>query len=199
MKIACLHTMESNIPIFEAVRPDGVELEHHVRQDLLDRALAAGEATEQILAEAAGALAALDGDGALLTCSTIGAAAPRAGAVRVDAALAREAAAKARGGAIAALVTAPSTVGPTRALFEAEADGASVEVVLIDGALEHFQSGDFDTYYDMIAAAADASTADVVALAQASMAPAAARARREALTSPGAGLAAAVAAVRASR
>lgn len=195
MKIACLHTMESNIPLFDAVRPEGVELEHHVRADLLQRALAAGGAGEDILEEAAEALRALSSaDGVLLTCSTIGLAAARAGAARVDEALAREAADKAQGGRIAALVTAPSTVEPTRELFESVAagTGATVEIVLIEGAIEKFQAGDLDDYARMVAEAADACDADVVALAQASMAPAAALAKRETLTSPGAGLTAVV-------
>ena len=74
----------------------------------------------------------------------------------------------------------------------AGASGAAVDVILIEGALGHFQDGDLETYYDMIAAAADAAEADIVALAQASMAPAASRIRRAALTSPGAGLSAVI-------
>jgi hypothetical protein len=35
MKIACLHTAESNVAIFEAACPDGVSLIHTVRPGLL--------------------------------------------------------------------------------------------------------------------------------------------------------------------
>ena len=35
MKIACLHTADSNVAIFEAARPEGVCLSHVVRPDLL--------------------------------------------------------------------------------------------------------------------------------------------------------------------
>ena len=41
MKIACLHTAESNAAIFEAARPDGVRLSHAVRPDLLTAPAAA--------------------------------------------------------------------------------------------------------------------------------------------------------------
>lgn len=196
MKIACLHTMESNAALFEAAAPEGVTLSHAVRQDLLDRALAAGEADEAILSEAAAALSELSGDAVLLTCSTIGMAAARVGAIRVDAALAD--AAVADGGSVDVLVTAPSTVEPTRDLFEAAAakTGAKINLVMIDGAIEKLQSGDLDGYARSIAAVADASVADVVALGQASMAPAAAATRRAVLTSPEAGLKAAVDAAR---
>ncbi len=42
MRIACLHTAESNVAIFEAARPDGVRLRHAVRPDLLAAAEAEG-------------------------------------------------------------------------------------------------------------------------------------------------------------
>ena len=37
MKIACLHTAESNVAVFEAARPEGVSLSHAVRPDLWGR------------------------------------------------------------------------------------------------------------------------------------------------------------------
>lgn len=187
MIIACLHTADSNIPIFEAACPEGVKLTHRVRPDLLARAIAAGGATEEVLAETAEELGALTGDAILLTCSSIGAAAPRSGALRVDTALAKAAAAA--GGTVEVFVTTPSTIQPTGDLFRQE--GVEPKVTLIDGALTAFQENRLDDYLNLIAAAADRSTADVVALAQASMAPAAEQMRRPALTSPAAGLRAA--------
>lgn len=44
MIVACLHTAESNVAVFEAARPEAVTLSHAVRTDLLaaaERALAA--------------------------------------------------------------------------------------------------------------------------------------------------------------
>ena len=195
MKIACLHTLDANARLFDDACPEGVTLEHHVREDLLNRAIAQGEATEEIIEETAEALRALHADGVLLTCTTIAPGAERAGAVRVDAALAEAAAKQAgAGGVIDALITIPTTADATRTIFERYAadTGATVRVTMVEGALEKFQARDLDAYARMIGAAADASGADVVALAQASMAPGAAYATRETLTSPAAGLSAVI-------
>ncbi|MEL6793596.1 MAG: Asp/Glu racemase [Pseudomonadota bacterium] len=195
MKIACLHTLEANAALFDAACPPDVELEHHTREDLLNRSIDAGEATEEIIEETAEALRALAADGVLLTCTTIAPAAERANAVRVDAALA-EAASEAAGpgGLIDVLITIHTTEPATREIFEryARRVGAEIRVTLVDGALEKFQARELDAYARMIGAAADASDAKVVALAQASMAPGAAHATREVLTSPAAGLAAVI-------
>lgn len=199
MRILCLHSAASNIPIFDEAAPDGAALSHLVRADLLEAAEARGGADEAILAATAAALAEAMAEScaaaALLTCSTLGPAAPRAGALRVDDALAREAAAAAAGGgAIEALCAVETTLAPTRALFEraARETGARVAVRLVPDAWARFRAGDADGYAALIAQAAGESAADVVALAQASMAPAAERIARPVLTSPGAGLAAAL-------
>lgn len=195
MKIACLHTLEANAALFDAACPDGVELHHGVREDLLSRAIDQGGADEVILEETAEALRALaaesGADGVLLTCTTIAPGAARAGAVRVDAALARAAAEEAgAGGLIDALITIHTTAEATRTIFEEEAakTGAKVRVTLVDGALAAFQERRLDDYARLVGAAADASDAKVVALAQASMAPGADHAKRAVLTSPAAGL-----------
>jgi hypothetical protein len=198
MKIACLHTMESNAALFDAACPEGATLVHAVREDFIARAVAAGGASEALLEEAAEALRALmresGADALLLTCTSIGGAAARAGAIRVDEALAAAAAeAAGPGGLIDVLISLPSTEAPTREMFErhAAAAGARIRIVLVEGALAAFQAKDFERYADLVAAAADRSDAPVVALAQASMAPAAARAKRAVMTSPAAALAAA--------
>ena len=195
MKIACLHTLEANALLFDDACPPDVELEHHFREDLLSRAIEAGEATEEIIEETAEALRVLNADGVLLTCTTIAPGAERAGAVRVDAALA-EAAAKKAGpdGMIDALITIPTTADATRGIFEkyAAETGAKVRVTMVEGALAEFQARNLGEYARMIGEAADRSDADVVALAQASMAPGAAYATRETLTSPAAGLSAVI-------
>lgn len=200
MKIACLHTLEANAALFDAACPPGVTLIHRVREDLLKRAIDRGDADEEIIEETAAVLRAMaaetGADAILLTCTTVAPGAERAGAIRVDAALAEQAAKKAgRGGVIEALITIPTSAEPTRAIFErfAAPQDATVRVTLIEGALAAIQARDLGGYAAIIAAAIDRSDADVVALAQASMAPAAALAKREALTSPAAGLAAAAA------
>lgn len=208
MKIACLHTLDANAALFDAALEGAaggadVTLVHRVREDLLQRAIDRGEADDEIIGETAAALEALGAesgaDGVLLTCTTIAPGAERAGAVRVDAALAEQAAAEAGasgegGGVVEALITIPTTEQATRTIFEdyARKTGATVRVTLVEGALAAFQARDLDAYARLIAQAADGSEADVVALAQASMAPAAALASRAVLTSPAAGLAAAI-------
>jgi hypothetical protein len=120
--------------------------------------------------------------------------------LRADAALA-QATALPEGRAVA-LCAAPTTLAPTRALFEraARVMAASVEVRLISGVWDAFRLGDVDRYLTLIAEAADEAFrlgADRVALAQVSMAPAAALCRAGApLTSPSLGLSAAMAAAR---
>lgn len=195
MIIACLHTADSNIPIFDAACPADVTLRHEVRADLLEAAadgLSLGvvaKTQSQLRQMAEGA------DAVLLTCSTLGSAAEGVEVgvpvLRVDQALARQACGD--GGVVAAICAAPSTLGPTRDIFEWEArrTGADVRIVLVDSAWEIFLSGDLDGYVQAIAGAANLAAADVVALAQASMAPAALLTRRPVLTSPEAGLAAA--------
>jgi len=187
MRIACLHTAASNAPIFDAACPAGVELVHAVRADLLAAAEAAGGLTPEIAAETAAALHALaDGaDRVLLTCSTLGPAAGQGGALRSDAALAR--AAVAGGGSVEVLCAAPTTLGPTERLFAeaAAATGARITLRLVPGAWDLFHAGDLAAYAAAIARDAEASRADTVALAQVSMAPAAALTARPVLTCPG--------------
>ncbi len=215
MRIACLHTAESNVAVFETARRDlglgDVMLHHEVRADLLADAEQAGGLTPEIAARTAEALRTCcdNADAVLLTCSTLGPAIANAAAkappiLRVDAALAEDAVRN--GGRVVVLCAAATTLAPTRALFEAAARriGADVEVRLIPGAWAAFKAGDQEGYHALIVQAADEATAEgasSVALAQASMAAAAklSQAARPPLTCPAAGLAAAVSAARAAR
>jgi hypothetical protein len=205
MRIACLHTADSNIAVFAAVCPDpAIELRHEVRADLLAAAEQAGHVTREIADRTADALArlSLNADAVLLTCSTlgpvVGEAAPAAAVpvLRVDSVLA--VAAMSAGRRVVALCAVETTVAPTRMLFEAASaeNSALVEVRLVPGAWKAFKTGRIADYHAMIAAAADQAYrdgADVVALAQASMAGAAALCREgRPLTSPAVGLAAAL-------
>jgi hypothetical protein len=199
--IACLHTAASNPRLFDDACPASLTLHHHLRADLLAEAEAAGGMTPEIAARTAAALEALAApgiDAVLLTCSTLGPAAALARAaipvLRVDAALAE--AACLGGGQVVALCAVETTLAPTAALFtEAAArHGAILQVRLVPGAWAAFRAGDAAGYAGLVAAAADAAFAEgatQVALAQASMAPAAALCRGgRPLTSPEAGLAA---------
>jgi aspartate/glutamate racemase len=211
MRIACLHTADSNVPVFADACPDSrIELSHEVRADLLAAAEQAGHVTGEIAARAADALMRLSmiSDAVILTCSTLGpvvgdvAASSAVPVLRVDAALAE--AAISAGRRVVALCAVETTVAPTRLLFEAAAGSkAAVETRLVPEAWKAFKAGRIADYHELIAAAADQAYrggADVVALAQASMAGAAALCREgRPLTSPGVGLAAAMQAALAPR
>jgi hypothetical protein len=101
---------------------------------------------------------------------------------------------------VAVLCTVAATLEPTEALFAkaGASTRATLSMTLVADAWEARKAGDVATYHALIATAADAAFAAgarVVALAQASMAPAAALCRGQApLTSPAIGLAAAMAA-----
>lgn len=184
MTIACLHTAESNIAVYEAAAkalglPDGT-LRHHVRADLLLAAEKVGRLTDEISAETAALLwhLAEDADAVVLNCSTLGPAVSKittgAGApiIRADAMLAEKAVRS--GDKVIVLCTVETTIAPTTALFEtaAKATGAKIEVRLVPGAWAHFRAGDLSAYLAAIANAAKAAHDEghvTIAFAQASM------------------------------
>ena len=137
-RIACLHTAQSNVAVFDAalaaVASTGVSLHHEVRADLLAAAELEGGLTRQIVQQTAEALRGLSegADVVLLTCSTLGPAAEIAAddasipILRVDAALAAEAVKN--GGSVAVLCAVETTVEPTRWQFEAAAQVTGAEV-----------------------------------------------------------------------
>ncbi len=202
LKIACLHTAESNASVLDQALDtlgpgndgtDVVALVHHVYPQLLDEALKAGGLTPEIAAKAQLALnRAADGvDGLLLTCSTLGPALDQmlqlsTPHLRVDRALAR--ACNSRHGPFIVLATIETTLDPTRRLF-----GPSAEVALVPDAWPFFETGDQLSYLKAIAETADQKIAqgyEFVALAQVSMAPACNYSRHptQILNSPGVGL-----------
>jgi hypothetical protein len=205
--LALLHTSPAHIPVFDALRDEdhpGLDLRHHVDESLLDRARALGPQAVAADVRAAVGRAAAEGAGAVLcTCSTIGAVAEaQAGAagvpvLRVDRPMA--AAAVATGPRVVVMAAVASTLAPTAALVEEEAARAGRPVTVGtrltgDAVWARFEAGDTDGYVRLVAEAADTITgADVIVLAQASMAPAAALTRTPVpvLSSPRPGLAAA--------
>jgi len=205
MKIACLHTADSNIAVFNQAAalldiPEGV-LQHHVHADLLAAVMQAGGLTEEITAETAAVLSLLQqqAQAVLLTCSSLGpaldgmASQSETPLFRVDRALAQETAR--RGGDIVVLCTASSTLTPTRELFMEYVTLADtrLQVRLVEGAWSQLQAGDMDGYLQTVAnAVTDIYQQEdaTVALAQASMAPVTRYfpTSRQPLTSPTAGL-----------
>ncbi|MEU5062415.1 aspartate/glutamate racemase family protein [Streptomyces virginiae] len=201
--LTLLHTSPVHVPVFDGLRDrhhPGAVLRHLVAPELLDRARADGPRS---VAPALRELLAAAGPGpVLVTCSTIGATAealaPALGApvLRVDRPMA--AAAVRTGPRIAVLAALASTLTPTAELLAEEAGGRPLSVVphLVPGAWESFGAGDTARYLSQVAEAADAVTgADVIVLAQASMAGAADLATTDTpvLSSPAPGLAAALA------
>ncbi|MEU9160505.1 aspartate/glutamate racemase family protein [Streptomyces sp. NPDC048424] len=201
--LVLLHTSPVHVPVFDALRDrhhPGAVLRHLVAPELLERARAEGPR-----AVAPALLAQLTAAGpapVLVTCSTIGTTAeslaPRLGApvLRVDRPMA--AAAVRTGPRIAVLAALESTLAPTAELLAEEAGErrVSVRTHLVAGAWERFEAGDTAGYLTRVAAAADVVTgADVIVLAQASMAGAAALTTSPVpvLSSPAPGLAAGLA------
>ncbi|MBT2403092.1 MULTISPECIES: arylsulfatase [unclassified Streptomyces] len=205
-ELVLLHTSPVHVPVFDALRDRqhaGAVLRHLVVPELLDRARAEGPesvrpALRVLLAGAgAGAVPAP----VLVTCSTIGAVAESLAPVlgtpvlRVDRPMA--AAAVRTGPRIAVLAALESTLAPTEALLAEEAAGRSVSIRthVVAGAWDRFEAGDTAGCLGLVAAAADAVTdADVIVLAQVSMAGAAdlTMTGTPVLSSPARGLAAAV-------
>ncbi|MHC0430370.1 aspartate/glutamate racemase family protein [Streptomyces sp. O3] len=204
--LALLHTSPVHIPVFDGLRDQdhpGLELRHLVRAELLARARTDGpEAVADDVRAALAEAAAQEAAAVLCTCSTIGgvaeaqAAAVGVPVLRVDRPMA--AAAVAAGPRVMVLATVHSTLGPTVALVEDEARRADrpvdVRTWVVEGAWERFDAGDREGCAALIAdAVAAVRDADVVVLAQASMAAAADRAATglPVLSSPRPGLAAA--------
>ncbi|MEU0971159.1 aspartate/glutamate racemase family protein [Streptomyces sp. NPDC005917] len=183
--LALLHTSPLHIPVFDALRDEdhpGLELRHSVAPELLARARREGP--EAVASDVTAALrrAAAEGVRAVLcTCSTIGEIAELAAdevgvpVVRGDRPMA--AAAVTVGPRIAVLATVESTLAPTLALVGDEARLAHrpirARVQVVADAWTHFEAGDIEGCARLVAAAVDAVTdADVIVLAQASMASA---------------------------
>ncbi|MBW9095680.1 hypothetical protein JNB62_18525 [Microbacterium jejuense] len=185
VRVGVLHTVPALVPVFQTLlagRRGDLDIVHVADASLLSRAVAGG-ITHDVAADLRTHLGALRDAGAeavLVTCSSIGEAATDAAAavgvplVRVDAAMAAEAAERARGGGrgILVLATLAATLGPTSRLVRAAA-GGDVEVTahVVAGAAEARAAGDLARHDRLIAEAiAAAPGVDVIVLAQASMA-----------------------------
>ncbi|MEU8777259.1 arylsulfatase [Streptomyces sp. NPDC048606] len=200
-ELTLLHTSPAHVPVFDALRDadhPGAGLRHVVAPGLLERARAEGPAS--VTADLRGLLAGA-GTPVLVTCSTLGSVAESlAGAagtrvLRVDRPMAARAVRT--GPRVVVLATVESTFAPTAELLAEEAAGRPLEVrtLLVPGAWERFAAGDAPGCHAAVARAVEAVTdADVVVLAQASMAPAEALARTPlpVLSSPRPGLDAAL-------
>lgn len=186
--IGFLHTSVVHVATFDRLLGEatsGVEAHHVVAEDLLELARR-GEIDSVVDGMRDTLVDMADrGDAVIVcTCSTIGPLAEtidvggRTPVLRVDQPMARRAVelAAATGGRVAVIAALESTVAPTRDLILDEARAASSELVVdvevVAGAWALFEAGDNEGYWREIASATRevALTADVVVLAQASMA-----------------------------
>ena len=216
--LAFLHTARSHVQTFERlVREIAPELEvrHLVMEELLADARVVGIGSAELVKRVHEAMREAASEGATVvvcTCSTIGGIAEKTAtggafsALRIDRAMADRAVRTGRHVLIVAAVE--STLEPTMALILSAATQAGVgtrpSVLLVEEAWAHFQAGDTGRYVETLAAAirGEVGKADVVVLAQASMAPVTpllADLGIDVLSSPGLGVAHAVATLRASR
>jgi len=184
-----LHTSATHIATFNQLltelAPD-IPVTHLVDESLLADARISGLTTELTGRITHTLNAAVSAGAAVIvcTCSTIGECAeqaPHSGNVpvlRIDRPMAEQAVDMGNRIIIAAALA--STLAPTRLLLLEAADRAGKSVTLIDGlcaeAWPHFERGDYNTYLEVIAQYLQtiAADADVIVLAQASMAGAAA-------------------------
>jgi hypothetical protein len=182
--IGFLHTAGVHVAtfrgLFAELAPPGLDDRHLVDESLLADARRTGSAPG--LPARLDELAAAGADLIVCTCSTIGADAETAGlsvpVMRLDRPMAE--AAVAAGDRITVVATVESTLEPTLALLRGAAERAGRRVTLVAspclGAWRHFEAGDIAAYDEEIAVhvRAIAADADVIVLAQAGMAGAAA-------------------------
>jgi Asp/Glu/hydantoin racemase len=185
-QLGLIHTSHVLVPIFADLARrhlPGWETFNIVDDSLLRNTIRAGEleaATLRRLAQYVWSAADAGAEAVLVTCSSMGPAIDAGMALspvrlfRIDEAMA--AAALEIGSRIAVLATLSTTLGPTRDLIERKARGAGLSTVITHsvctGAFEALQSGDRDRHDAIVLAELRkaAAAADVVVLAQASMA-----------------------------
>ena len=186
--IAFLHTSPVHVETFERLvksADPSVQVEHFVDESLLADAQRMGPTDPVIVQRVQAAMAGAASHGAAMvicTCSTIGGSAERAPAgsgfavTRIDRAMADRAVAL--GPRVLVVAALESTLEPTAQLIRESAaalqTGVELEQLFIPDAWPHFLQGDRAAYVEAVAAAVRAASAeaDVVVLAQASMAPA---------------------------
>ncbi len=185
--IVFLHTSPVHIATFDGLRdrfaPD-LAIRHVVREDLLERAIAQGGLTAEVEAAATAALGEIvaeDTQVIVCTCSTLGPVAESFDAdapipvMRIDRPMADNAVMQ--GSHIAVCGAVSTALVSTVALVRDSADylgrsGVTVLDHLFASAWKYFQQGDMDAYHREVARGlrGAALTADLIILAQASMA-----------------------------
>ena len=180
MHITFLHTARTHIDTFAPLLKsidDSIASTHLVEEALLEEAQKEGETAvlQQKIAKIVHSALNNNTDTILCTCSTIGKMAESIApgrVLRVDRPMLEEA--FQIGGRIRIAATLESTIKPTLDLLTEVAGNSAIDVdlVVISEAWPHFERGDLDLYYQTIGAKLQeiAKEADVIILAQASMA-----------------------------
>lgn len=188
--IAFVHTSPVHVPTFDKLLLEvapALRAVHQVHEDLLARAQQVGLADAALVADVCRVLgeAAAQARVVVCTCSTLGGLAessppPRAGMAitRVDRAMADAAVRDGRPVLVVAAVR--STLQPTQELLRSSAvrlvKDVDIATLWVEPAWPHFEAGRLGDYIaSLVEAVSAASPEGVVVLAQASMAPAAAR------------------------
>lgn len=187
-EIAFLHTSNVHVATFDALRDrlaPGLVLHHEVREELLQPDVSGGCCAPNFMSGTRAIVEALAEAPARIvvcTCSTLG---PLVEAIneahgvpvmRIDRPMADQAVR--HGGHIAVCAALDSALQATVALVQESAAHSGTQVSLtahlFDGAWDDFEGGDLGSYYQRIAngLCGAASEADILVLAQASMAPA---------------------------
>ena len=184
--LALLHTTAVTVPALGAMAREelpGVRAVNLLDDSLLPDVIAAGEVTAAVrgrLRAYVEQAAALGAAAVMSCCSSIGEAMEEIGRTaplpvwRIDEAMAEEAAGAGR--RIGVLATVSTTLGPTARLVERACEragrGAEVDARVVDGAFAALGAGDGERHDRLVRAALEAmlERADVVVLAQASMA-----------------------------
>jgi hypothetical protein len=187
--LVLLHTAPSNVTTFAHLLAEidpTIPAKHVLDESLLQEARISGitpeleQRIQQRLIDETGENTAV----VLCTCSTIGGSAERShaangrGVIRVDRPMAE--AAVAMGSRVIVAAALQSTLAPTSDLLQevAAEQGRAITIrpLLIEGAWQRFEAGDQAGYWQVVAdrLRRDALDADVIVLAQASMAGAAA-------------------------
>lgn len=191
-RVGVLHTVPALAPVFHDLlleRDPELDILHVADPALLATTVAAGEVTEPVRTAIELHLSALRDAGALrvlVTCSSIGEECEQAAIAtgvalsRVDAPMAASAieravaagSAEARPGRILVLATLGATLTPTRRLIERLPPASGMDIVshVVPGAAQARTAGDTQTHDRLILEVVQRSDADVIVLAQASMA-----------------------------
>ena len=178
MQVVCLHTHPDNIRVFEDACPPDLKLVHHVRSDFVRRINTGGD--DGLKAELNQQMTRLgrNAEAVLVTCSALRTIIPQ-NCFSADAILALQLEQLDTDTHLEIFYTNPGSEGPTTELFSQLKEKAQSKITLIEGAWGRFLAGERNEYLMQIADAATKSSADVVAFAQSSMAPAVPLCNRE--------------------